>query len=99
MKPFCCARTWRETGRHTARLITLAAQPLSPGARISGAVLEVHLVRALELEHRPRVLRRGDLQAHRLDDLAGCADLVGVGFRQLARPEPRVVTSPDSGRE
>ena len=47
-------------------------------------------------ENAPRVVRRGDLEPQRLDDLTHRAHLRRVGFGELARPEPKAVFQADA---
>ena len=55
------------------------------------ALLEIHLVATLERQNFTRLVGRCDLKAQTLDDLAHVGDLLGIGLRQLAGPNPQGV--------
>src|SRR6185503_6952657 len=65
----------------------LGVRPLSPRYG-SDPELEVHPVSALQLQDRARLVRRGDLEAEPLDDLARGVHLLGVGLGELAGADP-----------
>src|ERR1700730_433794 len=51
--------------------------------------LQRHLVSALELEDRTRVIGARDFETKSLDDLPDFCDLRGVRFGELSRSEPQ----------
>src|SRR2546421_8498626 len=59
-------------------------------------VLERHIASPLELQHLARIGRRRDGEAKLFEDAARLRDLLGVGFGELAAPEPQAVFQPDA---
>src|SRR5262245_17588661 len=58
--------------------------------------LEPDAIPALQVQHRPRFRRRGDLAAERFEHLADLGHLLGVRFRQLALADEQRVLEPDA---
>src|SRR5438128_8770556 len=59
-------------------------------------VLERHISSSLELQHVARIVGRGDRQAELFQNTARLLHLLGVGFCELAAPEPQAIFQTDA---
>src|SRR3954470_17578431 len=58
--------------------------------------LKTHIPSSFELQHLPRIVRRGDDEAELFQYAARLAHLLGVRFRELSSPEPEAVLEADA---
>src|SRR6516162_11851905 len=77
-------------------LSTRPIEYLPRGAVILFVLLKLRPVRALQPEHRARVLRRRHLEAELLDQAPRLAHLLGVAFGELAAADEQAVFEADA---
>src|SRR5438105_12828462 len=86
-------------GYGETNLTTFVGHSCACSGRASSASkkkLKRHIASSLELQHVARIVGRGDREAELFQNTARLLHLLGVGFCELAAPEPQAIFQTDA---